>query len=129
MYEATAMHGIANQTGNIGSALSPPTTYTAIWLRKNMCMRYIPKVSLLIPVTQAGALLLIVENSKKAPKVASRTFGVQNSQLHSNIGVSIASPGTPFHQKDHPVKAAPAKRHNTPTKRLLLSFQVSWKRM
>ena len=64
------------------------------------------------------------EKSRKAPNVDRRTLGRQNSHAHSSSGVSINTPGTPFHQKDHPVKNAPTKKLMRPTHRRLLTDQV-----
>ena len=79
-----------------------------------MCIRYMPKVSLLMRVIQAGASWM-QEKSRNAPNVVMRTLSVQNSHDHSAIGVSSICPGTPFHQKLHAVNAAPRRKHRLPT--------------
>ena len=66
---------------------------------------------------------------RNAPNVASRTFGVVNSHDHSSIGVSINCPGSPFNQKLHAVKKAPATQQIVPTFIRLGLSQCIWKRM
>ena len=103
-----AMRGMANAVGMSGFMGSPLTKYAAIGARKKRCMRYMPNDSLERPVTRRGACCCpMLVKSRNAPKVASRTFGVQNSHDHSSDGVSMSCPGTPFHQNDHPVNMAP----------------------
>ena len=92
-------------------------------------MRYMPKESLEIPVISLHDLFAPMQvKIKKSPKVAQSTLGVQNSQAHSRIGVSISTPGTPFHQNDHAVKPAPARKHTVPTVRRFFTVQRMWKR-
>ena len=74
-----------------------------------MCIRYMPKVSLARLLIHLGAFWMQL-NSRKAPKVASNTFGVQNSHDHSIIGVSICTPGTAFYQKLHAVNNPPTTK-------------------
>ena len=118
---SSAMTGIAAHTGNRGFATSPWMMAAAIGARKNMCMRYMPYVSF-DKDSQKSCLFGCWDGdmqvkSKKMPKVAHNTFGVQNSQLHSNMGVSMYCPGTPFHQNDQAVKAAPIKKKNKPSRK------------
>ena len=62
-----------------------------------MCIRYIPNESFAMSVMTAGAFFcLMLENMRNAPKVASSTFGVQNSHAHSSSGVAIGFSGSPF---------------------------------
>ena len=117
---SSAMTGIAAHTGNRGFATSPWMMAAAIGARKNMCMRYMPYVSF-DKDSQKSCLFGCWDGdmqvkSKKMPKVAHNTLGVQNSQLHSNIGVSMYCPGTPFHQNDQAVKAAPIKKKSKPSR-------------
>lgn len=92
-----------------------------------MCIRYMPKDSLEREVTRAGAFSCrMQEKTRKRPKVARRTLGVQNSQDHSTIGVEMASPGMAFIQKDQPVKMAPTMKLNHPTVSFLLRDQSRW---
>ena len=112
----TAISGIAAHTGINGCATLAPITSLAIGARKKRCIRYIPNDSFDKVVTMAGAFFLLMQlNIRKAPKVARTTLGVQNSQAHSSMGVSIICPGTPFNQKDHPVNAAPRRKDTIPT--------------
>ncbi len=111
---------MASQTGNRGLAGSPPMMMPAMGARKNMCMRYMPKDSFDTSVTTAGALPFLgwmQVKSRKRPKVAHSTLGEQNSQLHSSSGVSMGWPGTPFHQNDQAVKAAPTRKNSVPRRR------------
>ena len=93
-----------------------------------MCIRYMPKVSFDKRVIHAGERSMQV-NRIKAPKVAKSTLGVQNSHDHSTIGVSIITPGVPFHQKLHAVNAPPISRQSAPIRRRLLRFQSICTRM
>ena len=109
-----AMTGMASHTGRSGLATSPPIIHCEMGTRKKMCIRYMPNENLARLLIHEGARLMQV-NSRKAPKVASNTFGVQNSQDHSSIGVSIITPGSPFHQKLQAVKAPPTMKQRMPT--------------
>ena len=106
--------GMASHTGSIGLATSPLMIHSAIKVRKKMCIRYMPKVSLARLFIHRGALWMQV-NNRNAPKVASNTLGVQNSHDHSIIGVSICKPGTAFHQKLHAVNRPPMTKLIAPT--------------
>ena len=106
--------GIASHTGNSGWATSPPISHSAMNIRKKMCIRYMPKVSLARLFIHRGALWMQV-NNRNAPKVANNTLGVQNSHDHSIIGVSICKPGTAFHQKLHAVNRPPMTKLIAPT--------------
>ena len=118
------MTGIAAHTGSKGLAGLPFTKNEAIGPRNSKCIRYIPKESFESVTTIAGALSDCMQvNKRKAPKVAVKTFGVQNSQDHSSMGVSSILPGTPACQKDQPVKAAPARKQAVPTIALFFLFQ------
>ena len=126
----TAMEGIDNHTGRRGFVRSPLTNIGAILLRKKRCMRYMPNDKREARPTSRGVLLPPIQlNIRKAPKVAISTFGVQNSHDHSSIGVSMVWPGTPTYQKDHPVKAAPVRKHAKPIFMRLGLSQLRWKRM
>ena len=93
-------------------------------------MRYMPNDKREARPTSRGVLLPPIQlNIRKAPKVAISTFGVQNSHDHSSIGVSMVWPGTPTYQKDHPVKAAPVRKHAKPIFMRLGLSQLRWKRM
>ena len=73
-------------------------------LKKNMCIRYMPKVNFEMSVTSLGALVCLMHvNIRNAPNVASNTFGVQNSHDHSIMVDSMVCWGTAFIQKDHAV--------------------------
>ena len=123
----SAMQGIARYTGTSGSAAEPPMNSLAIGARKNMCIRYIPKLNLAMPLTAAGALLRSMqEKSRKAPNEARSTLGVQNSQDHSSRGVSMSLPGVPIYQNDQPVKAAPTRKHTAPVMARLRRSQWRW---
>ena len=84
--------GMASHTGSIGVATSPLMIHSAIKVRKKICIRYMPKVSLARLLIHRGAFWMQL-NSRKAPKVASNTLGVQNSHDHSIIGVSSCAHG------------------------------------
>ena len=105
--------GMASHTGSIGLATSPLMIHSAIKVRKKMCIRYMPKVSLARLLIHRGAFWMQL-NSRKEPKVASNTLGVQNSHDHSIIGVSICKPGTAFHQKLHAVNRPPMTKQIVP---------------
>ena len=95
---------MAIRTGNRGIALSPPTMAAAMGARKNMCIKYMPNESRAISLIIFGDFVCRMQvKRRKAPKVAHSTFGVQNSNAHSNIGVSMSCPGTPFIQNDQAV--------------------------
>ena len=142
----------------MGLATSPPMIQVAIGARKNMGTRYMPKVSRArremklsfpaapaapitpatpaapapAPTPSAPATLFPIPmqlNIMKSPKVCSRTLGVQNCQDHSISGVGRTTPGTPFHQKDHPVKAAPTRKHKIPTASRFRRSQSTWTRI
>lgn len=93
---------MAIRTGYRGLALSPPTMAAAMGARKNMCIKYMPSESRAISLIIYFVCRMQVKR-RKAPKVAHSTFGVQNSHAHSNIGVSMSCPGTPFIQNDQAV--------------------------
>ena len=121
------MHGMASHTGTSGSATDPPMKRRAIGERKNICIRYIPKVSFDRPEMNFGVVLrLMQEKSRKAPNEAISTLGIQNSQAHSRVGVSMGPPGTPLYQKAHPVKAAPMNQQMLPTMSLRRRDQFRW---
>ncbi len=127
---STAITGMAAQTGRRGWATLPPIIQLAMGARKKRCIRYMPKVNFATPVSSRGASVRCMQlKSKKAPNVAHSTLGIQNSHPHSSIGVSMACPGVPFHQKLQAVKAAPAMRHTVPTTILLPRDHERWKRM
>ena len=84
--------GMANHTGSIGVATSPLMIHSAIKVRKKIFIRYMPKVSLARLLIHRGAFWMQL-NSRKEPKVASNTLGVQNSHDHSIIGVSSCAHG------------------------------------
>ena len=84
-------------------------------LRKNICIRYIPKDNSDIEAIILGVFVCCIHEKRiNAPNVAQSTLGVQNSQAHSRVGVSIVMPGTPLYQNDHPVKAEPINKHGIP---------------
>ena len=94
-------------------------------LKKNRCIRYMPYDNFESEVIQLGAFCCLMhEKSRKAPKVAQSTLGVQNSHDHSSIGVSMIFPGTPAFQNDHPVKKAPIRKQSVPTRSFLLRLHV-----
>lgn len=125
-----AIVGIARLTGSNGSVTLPWMIAGAICDKKNMWTRYMPKVSLEIPVMMRGALGCSMQvKSRNAPKVAKRTLGVQNSHDHSRSGVSITCPGIPFHQNDHAVNVAPIKNVIAPMVRRFFRVQWRWTRM
>ena len=110
-----AIAGMANHTGRVGCATSPPITHVAMGARKNMCIRSSPKDKPDKEDMIAGAFCCLMQvKSMNNPKVANKTFGVQNSQAHSNVGVSIIVQGMPFHQQPHAVKTAPARKQIEP---------------
>lgn len=84
--------GMASHTGSIGVATSPLMIHSAIKVRKKICIRYMPKVSLARLLIHQGAFWMQL-NSRKEPKMASNTLGVQNSHDHSIIGVSSCAHG------------------------------------
>ena len=84
--------GMASHTGSIGVATSPLMIHSAIKVRKKICIRYMPKVSLARLLIHRGAFWMQL-NSRKEPKMASNTLGVQNSHDHSIIGVSSCAHG------------------------------------
>ena len=108
-----AIMGISKPTGNSGAATSPPIRHRAIGAKKKRCIRYIPNERRDSDVMIAHGRSMQLK-SKKAPKVANNTLGVQNSHDHSSIGVSMSCPRTPFHQKLHAVKAAPNTKQIVP---------------
>ena len=125
-----AIRGMARTVGTRGSATSPPMKSFARGARNSRCIRYIPYVRRAVPSTDGRAFRSGMHvNITNSPKVARSTLGVQNSQDHSSIGVSMVTPGTPFHQKDHAVNAAPARKHMPPVIILFLLPQSRWKRM
>ena len=110
------MIGMASQTGMRGWAGSPLTKMGAMLERKRRCIRYMPKDRREERATKReGRTLSMQVKRRKAPKVAQRTLGVQNSHDHSSMGVSMTFPGTPAYQNDHPVNAAPTRKHKRPT--------------
>ena len=127
MKVSTAMQGMANHTGMRGWAWSPATKTVAMLLRKKRCIRYMPKDNFDRLVIHRGACWRMMHvKSRKAPKEAQSTLGVQNSHDHSSIGVSMRLPGTPAFQNDHPVKRDPMRRHKEPTRSFLVRLQVRW---
>ena len=109
------MDGMATHTGISGVSGWPPVIQVAMGARKNICMRYMPKVSC-PPLVKAGEpyLLGMQENIRKAPNVLISRFGVQNSHDHSKTGVSMSWPGVPSIQNDHAVKLEPIRKHRAP---------------
>lgn len=95
-------------------ATSTPITNRDIGLKKNMCIKYIPKDSLLTSDTKRGVLPFIQLKTRNIPKVDSNKLGVQNSHPHSNSIEGSITPGTPFHQKDQAVKAEPRTKQAVP---------------
>ena len=55
IYVSAAMQGMASHTGTRGSATLPPMKKRAMGDRQNICIRYIPKVSLEISEMNFGA--------------------------------------------------------------------------
>ena len=102
----------------------------AMGAKNSKCIRYMPNDRRDNSPMMRGAFACFMhENKMNAPNVAHSTFGVQNSHDHSRRGVSMRLPGTPCHQNDHAVNAAPATKHSEPIARRLPVLQRRWVRM
>lgn len=85
-----AITGITAHTGMIGWTTFPAISKEAIGGRTNMCIRYIPKEYLDREIRSFGDLVCLIHvANKRIPIVWMNIFGVQNSQAHSNTGVSM----------------------------------------